>query len=210
VTTATGLDVQFDPAAHEYRVSGAVWPSVTQVLRAVGLSTDWSRLPPLVREAAERKRDLGQKVHDATKLLDQHDLSWGSLDDDIFPYVEAWESYTKDRGIVDFLAVEEVVAHPLLSYAGTLDRFASLDHGYVLPDIKIGDPDDAGGRFQVAAYLEAYLQGHPELRTERIQLECVRLFPTGKYAVDPYKSTRDDWKVFQAALTVFKAQPTRR
>lgn len=202
--TTSPLDVQFDAAAHVYTVDGERWPSVTEILKAVGLSTDWSRLPPAAREAAEKKRDLGQKVHEACRLLDQGELSWGSLDDAIFPYVEAWEGYLKHRGIVDTVAIETIVAHPTLRYAGTLDRIVTLEHETtpLLVDIKIGDPDDAAGQFQTAAYAGTFID-------RAFHRECVRLYPTRRAVVSPYNQHRDDWKVFQAALTVFRAQPRR-
>lgn len=199
------LSIQFDEPSHTYLVNGEVFPSVTHILRAVGLSTDWTRLPPLVRAAAELKRDLGVRVHEACRLHDRGELSWGTLADDLFPYVEAWERYCKARGILDFDAIEQIVAHPTLRYAGTLDRIATLatNEPPLLVDLKCGDPDDAAGQFQTAGYAGTFLD-------RSFVRECVRLFPTGKFSVFPYPHHRDDWKVFQAALTVYRAQPSRR
>lgn len=200
--TIAELDIRFDPAAHTYTVNGARVPAVTEVLRAVGLSTDWTAKPPDVREAAERKRALGQVVHDACARLDRQQLKWDEVPEAAFSYVEAWEAYVKQRGILDFEAIEQPVAHPTLRYAGTLDRIAETTNERILCDIKIGDPEDAAGQYQTAAYAGTFLD-------QRFTRECVRLYPSGRYVITAYES-RDDWKVFQAALTVFHSQPSRR
>jgi hypothetical protein len=207
--------VEFDANRHEYRVDGELWPNVTGILSAVGLATDWSQKPPDVRAAAEAKKALGRRVHDACALLDGGALSWGALDDDVFPYVEAWERYTRQRGIRQWLAIEKPLGHPLYRFAGTLDRLALAADRFTLTDIKCGDPDDAGGAFQTAGYallIDAHREalGLPStLPLHRLERECVQLFPTGLYTLEPYPN-RDDWKVFVAALTVFTHQPRRR
>ena len=214
--TATVPKIEFEAATHTYLVDGEIWPGVTSILRATGLSTDWDRMPRSVREAAERKRSLGQDVHHACTLLDRGDLAWGALDDALFPYVEAWERYTRERAIVKWIAIEEIVYHPTWRYIGTLDRLAVLDTGgTLLPDIKIGDPEDAAGQYQTIGYAMAALQtpavverGALSLKTPIVR-ECVQLKENGTYRIHPYDRDRDDWKVFQAALVVCAAQPRR-
>lgn len=208
---AAAPEIVFTPQTHEYRVDGVVWPGATSILKATGLSTDWDRMPPRVREAAERKRSLGTDVHEACRLLDRGELAWGSLDDALFPYVEAWEKYTRERGIHHWRAIEAVVYHSTYRYIGTLDRLAVIDGGgLVLQDIKLGDPDDAAGQYQTCAYLHAAAACGllPDATSTAVQRECVQLLDTGSYRLSPY-SSRDDWKVFQAALTVYHAQPKR-
>lgn len=202
--------VDFDSSNHSYRLDGAPLPSVTQILGAVGLSTDWDRMPPAVRAAAEAKREIGSAVHEACALCDAGSLSWGSLDDAVFGYVEAWERYVRQRGIVEWLLVETPLAHPVLRYAGTPDRVGrTLAGELVLVDVKCGDPDDAGGQFQTAGY--ALLVEQAGIATVRVlQRECVQLFPAGTFALSPYRDYRNDTAVFKAAVTVAHAQPRRK
>jgi hypothetical protein len=204
--------VTFDEPTHTYHVDGAELPSVTRILRAVGLSTDWATLTPDVRAAAERKRELGTRVHRACVALDSGTLSWGQLEEDVFGYVEAWEKYVRERQLIEWLAIEQPFAHGALRYAGTLDRLGrTTANVYVLPDIKCGDPDDAAGQYQTAGYaLLAEDAGlPPNISARHVQRECVQLSPIGTYALSPYPDFRHDSSVFKAALTVYSALPRR-
>lgn len=208
--TTVAPAVQFDASSHTYRLDGQVVPSVTQVLAAVGLATDWTQMPPAVREAADAKRALGTVVHEACALFDAGTLSWGLLDDAAFGYVTAWEAYVKQRQIVEWLLVETPLAHVELQYAGTPDRIGrTLDGTLVLVDIKIGDPTDAAGQYQTAAY--AMLAEAAGLAAYRaLARECVQLGPAGTFALSPYRDARQDAAVWRAALTVYHAQPRRK
>lgn len=204
--------VTFDAPTHTYRVDDTELPSVTRILRAVGLSTDWATLPPDVRADAERKRELGTRVHRACVAFDSGTLSWGQLEEDLFGYVEAWERYVRERQLIEWLAIEQPLAHSVLRYAGTLDRLGrTTADTYVLPDIKCGDPDDAAGQYQTAGYvLLAEVVGLPPgVPVRHVQRECVQLSPVGTYALSPYPDFRHDSAVFKAALTVYSALPRR-
>ncbi len=208
--TTTLAAVDFDSSNHTYRLDGVELPSVTRILSAVGLATDWSRMPPSVREAAEAKREIGSVVHEACALLDVGTLAWGTLDEAAFGYVEAWERYVRERQIVEWLLIEKPLAHDVLRFAGTPDRIGrTLTGTIVQPDIKCGDPDDAAGQYQTAAY--GLLVEHAGLAPyyHAMERECVQLFPTGRFALDPYRDNRHDAAVFKAALTVFHAHPRR-
>jgi len=68
------IDFTFDGDHHLYLVQGRPVPSVTQVLQATGLGADYSMVPPQV---LERKRTIGQFVHQATQYLDEGSLGNG-------------------------------------------------------------------------------------------------------------------------------------
>lgn len=216
MTVAAPSPVVFLPESHTYTVDGRVRPHVTGVLKATGLSTDFDRLPPAAREAAIEKRDIGTLVHAATVLADLGTLRWGTLDERLFGYVEAWEAYRKQRGIERFILIETALAHSKYLYAGTVDRAGYTSDALVLPDIKTGDSEDAGGRYQTAAYAELVadycaVQFPTEcIAAKNIQRECVELRENGTFRVESYNNFREDWQVFLAALTVYRAQPTQR
>jgi len=72
-----GVDFTFDAATHTYTAGGVRVPSVTQVLKLLPLGPDFSRVDP---DVLERKRQLGNLVHDACAILDEgDDLDWGAL-----------------------------------------------------------------------------------------------------------------------------------
>jgi hypothetical protein len=208
LTTVAPSPVVFLPENHSYTVDGRVRPHVTGILKATGLSTDFDRLPPAAREAALVKREVGRLVHEATVLADLNTLKWGTLEERLFGYVEAWEAYRKQRGLKTFLLIETALASSKYLYAGTVDRVAATDDVVVLPDIKTGDSEDAGGRYQTAAYADLAAE-HLSLNPKNIERECVELRENGTFRVESYNNFREDWQVFLAALTVYRAQPTR-
>lgn len=192
----------FDADTHTYRVGTQVWPSVTEILQATGVARRWSEMPPSARAHAEFKRDLGSRVHRACALLDLGTLSWASVDDAAFGYVEAWEKYLSERSLGPWELIEEPIAHPLFGYAGTPDRYRDG----LLVDIKTGDPDDAAGRYQTSAYAALVYARTGVTVGER---ECVRLYGDGHYVIEPYKKHNEDAKRWLAILSTFNCQPER-
>jgi hypothetical protein len=203
------LVTRFDPA-HEYRdETGRIWPSVTGILGAV---PPWlgryDRIPP---DVLEYKRQLGTAVHHATALDDQGLLDETTVCDAIVPYLEAWRRYRAESGFTPLTdAIERVVWHEALGYAGALDRVGLLRSGrWLLPDVKSSDPStgsDAGP--QTAAYLEAY-RSHGPLLPARIDRCSVHLQDDGTYRVVPHTNRRD-FNVFCAALELFNFNAQRR
>jgi hypothetical protein len=70
VTAATGVlsaaDLAFEPTVHEYRVGGQRVPSVTEILKAVGVSVDFDELADRSARTADAiatKRALGHALH---------------------------------------------------------------------------------------------------------------------------------------------------
>lgn len=206
----------FDATAHEYRTAdGRVVPSVTQVLHAVGIATDFEAIAARssrLAEAIEFRRALGTAAHADCHAFDDDDLDWAAVDERVAPYVGAWVTFRQNSGLMP-VARERRVFHPTLFYAGTLDGvFLRPNGARVLVDIKLGDPKDAGAAYQTAAYEAAYLLEHPEQPiAERwaVQLIPGRTIP---YAITNYSARYDAWRdfqVFQAAVTVYAAQAAR-
>jgi hypothetical protein len=71
----------------------------------------------------------------------------------------------------------------------------------------IGDPANAGCRYQTAAYVAAYLAEHPDEHIDdrwAIQLIPDRQVP---YAITSYgRYWRDDYRTFQSFLTTYRSQ----
>jgi hypothetical protein len=209
----SSADLSFDAELHEYRLpTGQRVPSVTEVLCAVGVSTDFEGLrlgSARIRQAIDLKRDIGTALHHDAHAYDDNDLLWASVDPRVEPYLRAWATFRENTGATP-LTRERRLFHPLYGYAGTLDGIFLLPTGrVVLVDLKTGDPVDSGCRFQTAAYLEAFKAEHPEqLVHERW---AVRLTPdlAVPYRITPYADWQD-FQRFQAFLTTYACQAERR
>jgi hypothetical protein len=212
----TAKDLRFSASDHVYTLSdGRVVPSVTTVLRAVGVSVDFEALREQsvrTREAIDLKRDLGTALHMDAHALDDHDLDWATVDLRVEPYLRAWATFRENTGLIP-VTRERRVFHGWLFYCGTLDGiFATPNGKHVLCDIKCGDPSSAAGHLQTAAYEAAYQLEHALRIDERwaVQLCPDKAIP---YRIFNYSKRPDAWQDFarfQACLTVFNEQPDRR
>jgi hypothetical protein len=209
-----GADLAFDAARHEYRLpSGVLVPSVTQILKAVGVATDFDEIAgrsQKLADAIDYKRALGTAAHADCHAYDDQDLEWSQVHPDVHPFVRAWETFRQNTGLTP-MARERRVYHPGLGYCGTLDGvFLTKADRKVLVDIKLGDPFHAAAHLQTAAYLEAWNQERP-FADDVVERWAVRLIPDRRV---PYDITRyDDWRdtqKFRAVLTAYYEQPERR
>jgi hypothetical protein len=205
-----GAMLTFDAATHTYSLpDGSRVPSVTEILRATGVSVDFDRISresASARLAIEMKRELGTALHADAHAYDDNDLDWSTVDARVKPYLEAWVTFRENQCLTP-LRRERRLYHPALRYAGTLDGIFLTSAGMrVLVDIKTGDPEDSGCRYQTAAYQAAYELDHdsePPIDARwGVQLTPGRQVP---YRVTPY----GDWKdaqVWRAIVTTFYAR----
>jgi hypothetical protein len=113
--------IEFDPIKHEYRVNGIVYPSVTQVLKSVGLGVDYSKVNPSV---LEWKRTLGEQLHKAIELDILDDL--GGCDPIVKPYLDGWRELRDTLKIKPF-AAEEPLFSARYGYCGKPDLLAEYN-----------------------------------------------------------------------------------
>jgi hypothetical protein len=217
LSTVGSFELTFDEALHEYRITGGrVVPSVTRILHGVGIATDFEAIAARssrLAEAIEYRRALGTAAHADCHAFDDEDFDWHAVDERVRPYIEAWAIFRENSKLRP-QARERRVFHPGLFYAGTLDGVFENEAGQlVLVDMKLGDPEDAGARYQTAAYEAAYLLDHPERPiTHRwaVQLQPERRIP---YEIFDYSARPQAWRdfqVFQAAVAVYGVQAARR
>lgn len=201
--------VTFDPAAHRYFFEGAPVLNVTSILRAHKISADWSIIPPAV---LENKREIGRAAHIAAHYFDEGDLQPGSVHHEVTPYLDGWRRFVEENEFQPLL-LETPLVHPLMRYAGTVDRFGIVHQLQDLPsivDIKTGNPEDAGAGPQTAAYeqlirallpelypyIEAFIEYPMPWALEDIIAApwtrySVQLFPNGSYKLSTYTTHRD-------------------
>lgn len=189
---------EFDEAAHAYTHRGMAYPSVTQVLAAVGM-VGYSTVPAAIREAAMQR---GSYAHEACELDDKGTLDESTLDERLAPYLAGWRAFKRDTGVVLLPEwVERRVVSLALGYAGTVDRVVRLPQDGVVDaveatlDIKTGKCQRWTG-VQLAAYDLA--RGI----TNAVRL-AVELRKDGTYRLVRFED-RDDYAVWMAALKVYR------
>lgn len=122
--------IAFDASAHAYTLNGRAVPSVTQVLARF---EDWSGIPQANLDFA---RARGQHVHEAMALLARDELDWGSLDEELLPYVEGGRRFLVESGVT-VLGSEYVLGSSSLRVAGTLDLLGILRNAEGIFDFKV-------------------------------------------------------------------------
>jgi len=130
-TTRQGHNLSFDDTdgKHEYVVDGVPVPSVTQVLKGVGIVQNWG---------TEADMQRGSFVHKAIHLLVESKLDMDSLDSLLKPYVAGFLMFLSETGFKVELS-EHIVYNRKMGYAGTLDLYGRTRHPTPwLIDIKTG------------------------------------------------------------------------
>ena len=206
-----GVPVVLDPLTHRYMADDGVVPGVTEILSAVGVSTDFDELRAMssrTSRAIDEKRDIGSALHADAHAYDDEDLDWFTVDPRVEPYLRAWAQFRANTCLVP-ITRERLVFDPHYRYAGTLDGIFQTPQGrVVLVDIKTGDPELSGCQYQTAAYAYAYTLAAGTVVNERwgVQLIPNREVP---YAITPYTDWRDFQK-FCAFVTTYYCQAARR
>jgi hypothetical protein len=160
---------------------------VTQVLRLAGL-VDTTHFNDFAR-------DRGTAVHTATQYLDEGDLDWDTLGDEVRPYVEQYQRWKEEcRPTIHRIELE--VKYPSLGYAGRLDRCLTINRRDGVLDIKCGGPAPWHG-VQLAGYSMALGWSVP---TGALARWVLYLNPNGYKLVEC--KDRNDYKVWKAALTI--------
>jgi hypothetical protein len=193
----------FDEETHTFRVDGRVVPGVTSILKSAGIghsdtTEDGFEVSEDVMEAA---RDRGTDAHYACQLLDEGDLDWDSLDEEIEPYVAGYERWKESVGFVPDL-IEQALYNETDDYCGIVDRCGWIGEERVVVDLKTG----SGGlkpwhSVQTAAYAACLPE---EKWPQRIVLVLKATTKKGftEYRFSP-KTAEWDYEVFKAARTLW-------
>jgi len=181
--------LNFNPENHTYEIGGTFYPSVTQILRSVGL-IDFSGIDQLI---LERAAGVGRAVHEATHYYDDGELDFGDLDPYLVGYVTAWKKFREQTPMV-FDQIEVPLCSTTYGFAGTPDRIGSDANGPLVLDIKTSSVVPAWTALQLSGY-----QILAKLTTAKRL--SVQLKPNGSYSVVEYRD-RKDREVFLACLAV--------
>ncbi len=199
----------FNAASHQYFVDGVELPSVTTILRAVGL-IDFSGVPAHILANAQAR---GVRLHVAAQLLTEGTLDWDSVDVSERGYVEAYARFLAEARFV-VLAQEVRLYSPTHQIAGTTDAIGWWDGRPAVADLKSGDPDAVAARYQLALYAlllretppVEWIDWTPSSPLMRVSIAVRR---DGTYRADVYTDPRDT-QVALAALAVYRAIVAQR
>lgn len=114
---------------HKYTLDGVELPSVSELCRFLSREVYGTVAQYTLDQAAER----GTKVHKACEALDVYGKV--EVSEDFLPYVNAYLQFRREHD-VKWNKVEQSIAHQSERYAGTVDRYGTLDGVKVLVDLK--------------------------------------------------------------------------
>lgn len=178
-------------------------PSVTEILRAVGLGPDYSAVPEATLERASLR---GQALHAAIAYHAAGVLDEASIHPEIAPGFSVYLKFLADSQH-QAIASEIDLIHPAWHYRGHPDRIGFLGADRVLIDFKYMDSVDlAATAYQLAAYRLAW---HALRSSEPIrQCFVLQLKHDGTYRL--HELPKGGWakaeQVFLAALVVYRAR----
>jgi hypothetical protein len=179
--------LQFDEEKHAYSWNGKPVPGVTSLLKHLH---SFEGIPASVLEAACER---GTAVHLATEYFDLGILDEESIDSAIAGYVDAWRRFRAENDTV-WSHVEAQCYHPLLRYAGTVDRVGTLNGDQWVLDIKTAVASHPVWGVQTAAYSNALQM--PTARRGTVQLR-----KDGTYRLVEWKGATD-FSVFVSLITI--------
>jgi hypothetical protein len=192
------MNCTFNPESHLYEVDGHPIPSVTQVMRAVNISYDYSMVGA---QTLEHKRQIGVALHAALHFLQEADLDTESLDEAIRPMIDGYKLFIDDTGFKPGGC--EVRVWPNVNgmrYGGTLDVVGTIKGEPTLIDFKCssGSPHHSYG-----CQTAAYEMGLPRPLVPPFKYRRYSLQPreNGSYNWHEWKE-KTDHEVFKWALGI--------
>ena len=104
-------------------------PALTNILKDVGIiDTRWYG-----PESANR----GKAIHRALEYLDKDTLDWGTVDSQIYGWVEAYVNFKAEKKY-ELIDIEEPIYHKTCLYACTPDRLVVYRKKNIVIDFKSG------------------------------------------------------------------------
>lgn len=122
-------ELNFIEKTHVYLLDGEEIPCVSDLCRFLHREI-YKEAPTWQMEAAAIR---GTAVHAATEALDAHGAA--QIPEEYLPYLMAYKGFLEAHD-VQWEFSEASMYHPVLLYAGTIDRYGLLDGKRTLLDIK--------------------------------------------------------------------------
>jgi hypothetical protein len=176
--------IQFDPATHTYTVEGVKFPSVTQILQAMGF-VDTAFF-------TEHARTRGKYVHQIIGWSVTGEIDESTIDPELQGYLDAWGAFIRDTGFIS-TATEKPMGSILHRFAGTPDHIGMLNKQEAVVDAKTG---------AIAPWVGLQLAGYEILAARPLKRFALALKEDGKYSLKAF-TDRQDSQIFKAALAVY-------
>lgn len=176
-------------------------PSVTQILKAVGLAPDYSCVP---RHLLEHARQRGTALHAAIQLYHEGDLDEDALHPEVASGVSAYRKFLAESGF-QFERSEFEVISERWRYVGHPDLLGRLNGGLVLLDLKYMEQVP----IQAATYqLTLYQLAFSEQESESPPISAcyvLQLKRDGTYRLHSVSTGAAEQRVVLAAVIVHQA-----
>ena len=187
-------EFRFDPESHTYWLGGVQIDGVTSMLKGM---EDLSSIPPAI---LARKAALGTAVHYATELDDQGQLDEDTVHEEVLGYLNGWRLFKREHE-VEFISIEQKLAHRRMRYAGTVDRVMKVDSERGVWDIKtrLEIPPVVG--IQLAAYNELVRENGIADRRHKLENRAIQLKPDGTYQIHRFNH-EEHYAAWVALLTI--------
>ena len=169
-------DFRFDQESHTYWLDGVQIDGVTSMLK------DMEDLSSIPTEILARKAALGTAVHYATELDDQGLLDEDTVHEEVRGYLEGWRLFKREHK-VEFISIEQKLAHRRMRYAGTVDRVMKVDGERGVWDIKTRLQIPPAVGVQLAAYNELVRENGIADRRHKLENRAIQLKPDGTYQI---------------------------
>ena len=212
--------IEFDEATHTYKVDGVAKPSVTTILKDVGLFPDFYG----TAEEREYYMQRGTMVHLAVQNMAEWILSCdqavkvpdGKIRSTMMNYISKQDSriegylwsfikFLDSQWYPKVMASEKKVFSKAYNYCGTIDMSADVMlAGYfceAVIDFKCGQPEPEYA-YQLGAYA---LAEYPENYSAKVRLG-VYLDKEGKLPKVKQYGEASDFQVFQSARYIYSKQ----
>jgi hypothetical protein len=201
----------FEEATHRHILNGVELPSITRVMRMVGMDS-FPRGEFISAEAMALAAERGKAVHAATALDDMGDLDPDTIDPVVVGYLEGWRRFRADTKFEpDHRFIETPLASGLMGYAGIPDR-----PGYFPNPAPLERPDKwvstISANVEIKAVTELHdrvgiqLAAQDKLLAEHgfysIKRVAVQLRPDGTYRMREYLGPLDREMFFSALRIV--------
>ena len=177
------MKIEFNEEKHEYTFEGEKVPSVSEILSPLSADRYGMITSMVLAEAARR----GKIVHALTEAVD-YGLSLDGDEDavEFEAYVEAYCAFLLEHE-VEWELAEEIVSYsggrekPI--YAGTVDRYGTIDGEKAVVDIKTYASLDADAQMQASCQTQLYKDAILETLSEEVMPKryVLHLKKDGKY-----------------------------